>query len=110
MSKRDEVQAEIDNLHRNYSGHRRTISLQLEGPAIIYASMNKKRAGYPGSRGSYVSRAIIYWEEQGPEAIFGEVSDLRREVNMLRKNIGGLQNVIRKLNSEIGENIDNQEQ
>jgi hypothetical protein len=102
MSKRDEVQAEIDNLHRNYSGHRRTISLQLEGPAIFYASRNKKRAGYPGSRGSYVSQAIIYWEEQGPEVIYGEVSDLRREVNMLRKNIGGLQNVIRNLSSGKG--------
>lgn len=94
---REEVQAVIDKLHRNYSGQRRTISLQLEGPAILYASMNKKRAGYPGSRGSYVSRALIYWEEQGPEAKYGEVSDLRREVTMLRKNIQGLQNVIQGL-------------
>lgn len=99
---REEVRAEIDNLHRNYSGHRRTISLQLEGPAILYASMNKKRAGYPGSRGSYVSRAIIYWEEQGPEVRYGEVSDLRREVVMLRKNIQGLQNVISGLLPDSG--------
>lgn len=106
----DEVQTAIDQIHSRMSGQRRTISLQLEGPAILYASMNKKRAGYPGSRGSYVSRAIIYWEEQGPEAKYGEVSDLRREVIMLRKNIGGLQNQIRKLNSGKGENIDNQEQ
>ena len=100
---REEVQLAIDQIHSRMAGQRRTISLQLEGPAILYASMNKKRAGYPGSRGSYVSRAIIYWEEQGPEVRYGEVSDLRREVVMLRKNIAGLQNVIRKLNSGIDE-------
>jgi len=102
MSQREAAQEEIDKLHRNYSGQRRTISLQLEGPAIIYAQANRKRAGYPGSRGSYVSRAILYWEEQGPEAKYGEVSDLRREVLMLRKNIGGLQNVISGLLPDSG--------
>jgi len=99
---REEVQLSIDKIHSGMSGQRRTISLQLEGPAILYASMNKKRAGFPGSRGSYVSRAIIYWEEQGPEAIYGEVSDLRREVVMLRKNIQGLQNVIQGLLPDSG--------
>jgi len=99
---REEVQLSIDKIHSGMSGQRRTISLQLEGPAILYASMNKKRAGYPGSRGSFVSRAIIYWEEQGPEAIYGEVSDLRREVKMLRKNIQGLQNVISGLLPDSG--------
>ena len=94
MSRREEVQEEIDNLHRMFGGHKRTISVQLEGPAIIYAEENRKKAGYPGSRGTYISRAIIYWEEQGPHALFGEVSDLRREITFLHKNIAGLQRVI----------------
>ena len=101
MSREDAI-AEIDNIHRLFGGHARTVSMQLEGPAVIYATAHKKRAGYPGSRGSYVSRAIIYWEEQGPEAKYGEVSDLRREVVMLRKNIQGLQNVIQGLLPDSG--------
>ena len=87
MNRREEVQKEIDEIHRVFSGHKRTISVQLEGPAIKYAEENRKRAGYPGSRGSYISRAIIYWEEQGPHALFGEVSDLRREIKSLSRNI-----------------------
>lgn len=96
-SGREEAQEWLAGLKQRYEGRKDLISCVLEGRALYYAEFAKKRAGIKGSRGSYISDAIIAYEER-IVGKYGELNEIRRsnrellvENSALKKNILALQ-------------------
>ena len=64
MSDSDEISpAEWKALEVKHQYLKQTFSVILEGPACIFVFNHKKKAKSPGSRGKYISNAIIYFEK-----------------------------------------------
>ncbi len=88
---------EHDKLARLHSGMQQTFSIVARGEAIHWIRKAKKRPGY-GSRGSFVSKCVAYYMRNHPlENTKGRVAQLEAEIKFLRKNISGLQQVIRDM-------------
>ena len=64
MSESDEISpAEWKTLEIKHQHLKQSFSVILEGPAVVFVSNKKKRAKRYGSRGKYISNAIIYFEK-----------------------------------------------
>jgi len=54
---------EWDDFLRKHEHSQRMFSVIIEGAAVVYLHNKKKRAHKTGSRGKYISEAIIYFEK-----------------------------------------------
>lgn len=64
MSESDEISPqEWKALEIKHQYLKQMFSVILEGPAVVFVSNSKKRAKKSGSRGKYISNAIIYFEK-----------------------------------------------
>ena len=102
VSSRQEAQDWLAGLKRRYDGKKDLISCVLEGRALYYSSFAIKKAGKAGSRGQYISNAIIQYEERIMSR-YGELEDTRRinrdllvENSELKKNIQSLQKLLQE--------------
>ena len=64
MSESDEIStAEWQALERQYAKAAQTSSSIISGPAVAFLYPMKKRAKRAGSRGSYISACIVFYEK-----------------------------------------------
>jgi hypothetical protein len=64
VSESDEISsAEWQALEKKYANASRTISAIISGPAVAFLDSRKKRAKRAGSRGSYISSCIVFYEK-----------------------------------------------
>ena len=64
MSESEDISShEWRALERKYANASRTISAIISGPAVAFLDSRKKRAKRAGSRGSYLSSCIVYYEK-----------------------------------------------
>lgn len=96
MKKADYESAKKDIIY-SYRHAVQPISAILNGPAVFYVNQRKKRAGIRGSRGSYISEAIEFYEYNKVGNQWGEVETLKRQVLRLQKVRERLQFELHKL-------------
>ena len=64
MSESDEISsAEWEALERKYANASQTVSAIISGPAVAFLYPMKKKAKRAGSRGSYISACIVFYEK-----------------------------------------------
>jgi len=83
--------AEFSAMQRKYQNSTKQVSVILEGVAVGFILNKKKRAGFSGSRGKYISHCI----EQHEKAKIEE-SEKDVIIDSLWKTIHRLQNLIKE--------------
>ena len=91
--------AEWEALEKKYANASRTISAIISGPAVAFLDSMKKKAKRKGSRGSYISQCIVFYEKHlgGKKTLLEEAQDEAFH-NQLR--IYYLERVLRDANVE----------
>ena len=100
MSESEDISgAEWEALERKYANASRTISAIISGPAVAFLDSRKKKAKRAGSRGSYISSCIVFYEKHlgGNKTLLEEAQDEAFQ-NQLR--IYYLERVLRDANVE----------
>ena len=88
-----ERQEKIEEVTR---GRQRTFSIVARGSAVHWIGAAKKRAGRGMSRGAFVSKCVDFYMREHPfENTKGRIAMMEAEIKYLRKNIEGLQRVIK---------------
>ena len=84
MSETDQISAaEWEALEIKHQYLKEMFSVILEGPAVVFVRNKKKRAKQSGSRGKYISNAIIYFEKHSQsESLIRSAEDEAFELQM----------------------------
>ena len=92
-----EYEEKMKQIAEEYAHASFATSAIIEGPAVHFLKNRTKKAKIPGSRGSYISHCIMFYEQNKRSNRWGEIATLDRKVSRLSKAREALQNLVYKL-------------
>ena len=95
-----EYEAKMRQIAEEYAQATFATSAIIEGPAVHFLKNRTKKAKIPGSRGSYISQCIMFYEQNKRSNPWGSIATLERlelKVSRISKAREALQNLVYKL-------------